>query len=177
MSSKTKSLRTVLAGMFLALALTLPFLTAQLPQLGHYLAPMHVPVLLCGFFCGPVWGLAVGFVAPLLRFFLFGMPPIFPTGIAMCFELAAYGFVSGALYKALPEKKPYIYVSLIGAMLAGRLCWGAVKAVLYGLGKSDFGVAAFVSGAFIDALPAIAVQIIIIPVLVMALKKYTYKQI
>ena len=165
----------LLSGMFLALCLTLPFLTAQLPQLGHYLAPMHIPVLLCGFFCGPVWGLAVGFTAPLLRFCLFGMPPLIPTGIAMCFELAAYGFVSGVLYKTLPDKKGYIYVSLIGAMLAGRLCWGAVRAALYGLGKSQFGIAAFVSGAFLDALPAIVIQIALIPVLVIALKKYTDK--
>ena len=106
MSSKHKNLRQlILAAMFLTLALALPFLTGQIPQVGSALCPMHIPVLLCGFFCGPWYALAVGLVAPLLRFALFGMPPLMPTGIAMCFELATYGFVSGLLYKLLPGKK------------------------------------------------------------------------
>ena len=121
MSSKHKNLRQlILAAMFLTLALALPFLTGQIPQVGSALCPMHIPVLLCGFFCGPWYALAVGLVAPLLRFALFGMPPLMPTGIAMCFELATYGFVSGLLYKLLPGKKVFTYVTLIAAMLAGR---------------------------------------------------------
>ena len=79
--------------MFLALAYVMPFLTGQIPQVGSMLCPMHIPVLLCGFFCGAPWGLAVGFVAPLLRSFTLGMPPMFPTAFCMAFELAAYGFV------------------------------------------------------------------------------------
>ena len=80
MSSKQKNLRRlILAAMFLALALALPFLTGQIPQVGSALCPMHIPVLLCGFFCGPWYALAVGLVAPLLRFALFGMPPLMPT--------------------------------------------------------------------------------------------------
>ncbi len=159
----------ILAAMFLALALVLPLLTGQIPQIGNALCPMHIPVLLCGFFCGPWYALAVGFIAPLLRFVLFGMPPIMPTGIAMCFELAAYGVVSGLLYKLLPRKKPYIYVSLIGAMLAGRIVWGAARVVLYGLRKSEFGWAAFLSGALLNAIPGIILQIVLIPILVMVL--------
>lgn len=132
---------------------------------------MHIPVLICGFFCGPWYGMAVGFIAPLLRFLLFGMPPIIPIGIAMSFELATYGFVSGFLYKLLPKKKPYVYVSLISAMLLGRIVWGVVRVILYGLGKSEFGWKAFVSGAFLNAVPGIILQIVLIPILVMALKK------
>ena len=100
-----KVYKMVLAAMFLALAMVLPFLTGQIPQIGSALCPMHIPVLLCGFFCGPWYALAVGFIAPLLRFLIFGMPPIMPTGIAMCFELATYGFMVGFLYKKLPKKK------------------------------------------------------------------------
>lgn len=98
------------AGMFLALALLLPFLTGQIPQIGNALSPMHIPVLLCGFVCGGPLGLVVGFIAPLLRYMLFGMPPIFPTGIAMAFELAIYGLAAGLLYKRLP-KKLHTYMS------------------------------------------------------------------
>lgn len=163
----------VLAAMLLALALVLPFLTGQLQQTGNMLCPMHIPVLICGFFCGPWYGLAVGFTAPLLRFALFGMPPLLPVGIPMSFELAAYGFTSGFLYRRLPKKKPYIYVSLIGAMLLGRAVWGTARVVLYGLGKSDFGWKAFVSGAFLNAIPGIILQIVLIPILVMVLSKNT----
>lgn len=171
MSSKQKIYRLILSAMFLAFALVLPFLTVQIPQIGSALCPMHIPVLLCGFFCGPWYALAVGFLSPLLRFFLFGMPPLMPTGIAMSLELATYGLISGILHKYLPKKKPYIYVSLLSAMLAGRVIWGAARAILYGMGKSEFGFAAFISGAFINAIPGIAVQIILIPALVMILDR------
>lgn len=173
MSSKKKIYKMVPAAMFLALSMVLPFLTGQIQQIGNALCPMHIPVLLCGFFCGPWYALAVGFIAPLLRFALFGMPSIMPTGIAMCFELATYGFMAGFLYKRLPKKKVFIYVALIGAMLCGRVVWGAARVVLFGLGQSEFGWAAFISGAFLNAIPGIIVQIVLIPVIVMALKKYT----
>ena len=85
------------AALFLALAMVLPFLTAQIPEIGSMLSPMHIPVLLCGFLCGWPWGLAVGFIAPPLRSVLFGMPAMFPGAAAMAFELATYGAVSGLL--------------------------------------------------------------------------------
>lgn len=161
----------VLAAFFLALALILPFISGQVQQLGNALCPMHFPVLLCGFFCGPWYGLAVGFVAPLLRFVMFGMPPVMPVGVAMCFELAAYGVVSGLLYRVLPRKKIFIYVSLIAAMITGRILWGAVRTLLYGLGQSEFGWTAFVAGAFTTAIPGIIIQLILIPVLVIVLTR------
>lgn len=174
MSSKQKSLRRlILAALFLALAFVLPFLTGQIPQIGSALCPMHIPALLCGFFCGPWYGLAVGAAAPLLRSLIYGMPPLMPTGIAMCFELAAYGFVAGLLYKVLPKKNGYIYVSLISAMLAGRVVWGIARVVLAGLTHSEFVWSAFLAGAFVNAVPGIILHILLVPTLVMALKKYT----
>lgn len=173
MSSKTKLYRMILAAMFLALALILPFLTGQIPEIGNALCPMHLPVLLCGFFCGPWYALTIGFAAPLLRFLIFGMPPLMPTGIAMCFELAGYGLAAGLLYQLLPKKKQYIYVSLIGSMIFGRIIWGTARAALYGVGKSEFGWSAFIAGAFLNAIPGIILQIVLIPILVIALEKYT----
>ena len=95
MKTKTSATRgIVLAALFLALAFVLPMITGHVPQVGNMLCPMHFPILLCGFVLGGPWGLAVGFVAPLLRSVLFGMPPMFPVAISMAFELATYGFVS-----------------------------------------------------------------------------------
>ena len=165
-----KLFQLVLAAMFLALAMVLPFLTGQVPQIGNMLCPMHIPVLLCGFFCGPWYGGVVGAVAPILRFALFGMPYIFPTGMAMCFELAVYGLVSGTLYRRLPKKIGNIYISLLAAMLAGRIMWGIVQVIIWGFGKSEFGWAAFLSGAFTTALPGIVLQIVLIPILVITVR-------
>ena len=163
--------RTALSAMLLALAVVLPLLTGQIPDIGNAFCPMHLPVFLCGFFCGPLWALCIGFIAPFLRFLIFGMPTIIPKGLAMAFELAAYGALAGLLYRILPKKKIFTFVSLLGAMIGGRLVWGAVSAVLYGfgLGKQSFGFHFFITESIVNALPGIAVQIVLIPALVMLL--------
>ena len=164
-------LKLTYSGVCLALCLVLPFLTGQIPQIGSKLLPMHIPVLLCGFLCGPVWGLAVGAIAPILRSLLFGMPPLFPTALAMAVELAAYGCFAGLFYKLLPKKTPYLYVALILAMIGGRLVWGLAMTVLMGVSGKGFTMAAFLAGAFINAWPGIILQLVLIPPVVAALKK------
>ncbi len=161
----------VYAGVCLALALLLPFLTGQLQTIGSALCPMHIPVLLAGFLCGPWWGLAVGVAAPLLRSALFGMPPLFPKAASMAFELAAYGLVSGLLYRALPKKPWGVWMALAAAMLAGRLVWGAVMTVFAGVSEISFGWAAFWTGGFAGAVPGIVLHLILIPPVVLALQK------
>ena len=174
MMSKNKPLfNTVLSALFLGIALVLPFLTGQVPQIGKSLCPMHIPVMLCGFFCGPWYAAAVGLIAPFLRFALFGMPAVVPDGVVMCAELAAYGITAALLYRALPQKKIFVYVSLIGSMIAGRIVWGGMRTLLYGLGKAPFGFSVFITVGFINALPGIVLQLILIPIIVMPLKKYT----
>ena len=164
-------LKLTYSGVCLALCLVLPFLTGQIPQIGSKLLPMHIPVLLCGFLCGPVWGLAVGAIAPILRSLLFGMPPLFPTATAMAFELAAYGLLAGLFYKLLPKKTPYLYVALILAMLGGRLVWGLAMTVLMSVAGKGLTLAAFWAGAFANAWPGIVLQLVLIPPVVAALKK------
>lgn len=159
----------ILAALFLALAYVLPFLTGQIPEIGAMLCPLHIPVLLCGFICGWPWGLVVGFVAPLFRSITLGMPVLFPTAVCMAFELAAYGFVAGLMHRKLPRKKPYIYCSLLTAMIIGRLVWGAAMFVCMGVSGGSFTFAAFLAGAITNAIPGIIVQIVLIPVLVMIL--------
>lgn len=160
----------VLAALSLALCLVLPFLTGQIPEIGSALSPMHIPVLLCGFICGPWYGAAVGFIAPILRNLIFGMPP-FPMNIPMAFELCTYGLVSGIMYGLLPKKPVFTYVSLIIAMLAGRAVWGVGRLILAGLQDSAFSMQMFMAGAFIDAVPGIICHIVLIPIIVIALEK------
>ena len=172
MKHKNNVRTMILAAMFLALSYVLPFFTGQIPQIGAMLCPMHIPVLLCGFICGWPWGLAVGLIAPLLRSLTLGMPPLFPTAVCMAFELAAYGAVAGLLHQVLPKKKRSIYLSLLAAMLAGRLVWGAAMLICLGVQGSSFSFSAFLSGAILNAIPGIIIQIILIPILVMVLDKY-----
>lgn len=161
----------VTAAVCLALCLLLPFLTGQIPQWGNMLSPMHIPVLLCGLLCGWPYATLVGFIAPALRFALFGMPPIFPTGVAMCFELAAYGVISSLMYRRLPRKKLSIYAALLIAMVGGRIVWGLMRWLIAGLAGSSFTFAMFLSGALLKAVPGIIVQIVLIPLLVMAIER------
>ena len=162
--------KLVFAAMCLALALVLPFLTGQIPEIGAALSPMHIPALLCGFICGPVWGGIVGAAAPLLRHVLFGMPPLM-AAIPMAFELAVYGISAGVLYRLLPKKVPFLYVALIGAMIDGRIMWGIVKLIMSVAQASEFTFAAFIAGAVTGAIPGIICHIILVPVIVLALKR------
>lgn len=170
-AKNTYVFRLTLGAICLALCMVLPFVTGQIPQIGSMLCPMHIPVLLCGFVCGPVYAAIVGAMAPVLRFALFGMPPIFPTGAAMCFELMAYGAVSGLMYRALPRRRSTVYAALIAAMLAGRAVWGVASAILLTASGAGFTFAAFIAGAFTNAIPGIIVHIVLIPVIVMALER------
>ena len=144
------------SALYLAIALVLPFLTGQIPEIGSMLCPMHIP--------------AVGFVSPLLRSLLFGMPTAY-TAAAMAFELAAYGAVSGILYRIFPRRNWSVYVTLIAAMIVGRLVWGGVQFMMAGLQHTVFDRSLFLAGAVTNALPGILVQIILIPILVITMEK------
>ena len=161
----------VLGAVCLSLCMVLPFLTGQIPELGSRLSPMHIPVLLCGFLCGWPMGMLVGLIAPPLRFLLFGMPPIFPTGVAMMAELCVYGASAGLLHRLLPGKTWGLYGSLLLAMLLGRLAWGMVQWVLLLAGAVEFSMQAFLMGAFLNAWPGIICHLLLIPPIVMGLRK------
>ena len=170
---KNKYLKSsVLAAMFLALGIVLPFLTGQIPQIGKMLLPMHIPAILCGLICGPVYGCAVGIIMPLLRSVIFSAPPIYPMAVAMAFELGTYGLVSGLLYKKTAKTNALsVYPALIGAMLAGRAVWGIVMCVLLGIGKSGFTFKMFFASAFVTALPGIVLQLLVIPFIIFIINK------
>ncbi len=163
--------KLTLAALFLALGLVMPFLTMQIPEIGGMLLPMHIPVLLCGFVCGWKYGLAVGFIVPLLRSVLWGMPPMLPKALAMAFELAAYGALTGILYKVLRGKRLSAYITLVVAMLGGRIVWGVAAFAIYSLLGNPFTWEIFISGAVLEALPGIILQFILIPPIILVLQK------
>lgn len=174
--NETKTQRPVqtlaMAAMLMAVGFVLPFFTGQIPQIGKMLCPLHLPVLLCGFLCGWKYGLAVGFVLPLLRSATLGMPSMFPTGIAMAFELAAYGFLAGFLYaRSRWQCVISLYRCLIAAMIGGRGAWAAARVILSGVSGQAFTWQMFLSGAFLTAIPGIILQLVFIPAVMVALDR------
>lgn len=172
MNKKKHILNLTLSAMFMAVGLLLPFLTGQIKQFGSMLLPMHIPVILCGLICGWKYGLGVGFILPLFRSYLFGMPRLFPDAISMAFELAAYGAVVGFIYGHSRWKCVVsLYRSMIIAMLSGRIVWGIVQVILLGLGENGFTLSMFIAGAFLNAIPGIILQLVLIPVIMITLNR------
>ncbi len=165
------TLRLSYAALCLALCMVLPFLTGQIPQIGKALGPMHIAVFLCGFLCGWPYGLLVGFVAPLLRSSISGVPVMFPDAVGMAFELATYGFLCGLLYKTLPKKTIMIYVTLLASMVGGRIVWGVARFILAGLSHTSFPFSVFLAGAVTSAVPGILLHILLVPLIILAMKK------
>lgn len=162
----------ILSAMFLAIGLVLPLLTGQIQQIGNMLLPMHFPVFLCALICGWKHGLAVGFIMPLMRSFVFSMPPMYPAAIAMSFELLTYGLVAGFLYERSSwQCTRALYRSLIAAMLAGRTVWAVAQIVLLGIAGNTFTAQMFLAGAFINAIPGIILQLVLIPAIMVALNR------
>jgi len=172
MSNKTKTM--TLASMFIAIGLVLPTLvTMHIPEIGRMLLPMHLPVLFCGLICGRRYGFIVGFILPLVRSFIFGLPVFFPNAIAMVFELATYGFIIGFIYNhIIPQKNILsLLVSLVSAMVAGRVIWGTAMVTLLGLSGGYFTWQLFIAGAFFNALPGIILQLVLIPAIMITLDR------
>ena len=170
--SRLSLMRLTATAMCLALAMVLPFLTGQLRELGQALSPMHLPVFLAGMLCGWQYGLVCGLVAPLLRSLCFGMPALIPHAVGMAVELAGYGFLSGLLLRLLPKRLPFVYLSLVSAMIFGRVAGGLFKLVMLGIGWiKEYSIALFWSGYVIGTLPGMLLQILLIPFIVIALRR------
>ncbi len=167
-----------LSAMFLSMGLILPFFTSQIEEIGSALLPLHLPVMLCGLICGPVYGAAVGFILPFMRSVLFSMPRIYPDAVYMAAELFSYGLIIGLVYLILKKKNTLtVYISLISAQIAGRIVWGTVKAILLGIGGEAFMLKAFFVGGFVNALPGIILQLILIPIIMLLIKRKKSTQV
>lgn len=176
--TKDKNIRKlVLSAMMLAIGMLLPLLTMQIKEIGDTLLPMHLPVMICGAVCGGGYGLVVGTALPFMRSFIFGMPPMYPQAVWMACELAAYGLCMGIL--CCPKGAPglgRIYLSLITSMIVGRVVWATAKIVLLMSTPHPFTFNAFIAGGFVDALPGIVLQLILVPAIVIIINKYSNVQ-
>ena len=111
----------------------------------------------------------MGLVSPLLRFLIFTKPPM-PTALAMAIELCVYGLIAGLMYKLLPKKNPFIYVSLIVSMIVGRIAGGAAMFVISGIKGTGYTMTTFFTSYFVNAIPGIILHIVLVPLVIIALK-------
>ncbi len=169
-SDMTNVTKCAVTAVCMALCVVLPMALHAIPNAGILLSPMHIPVLLCGLVCGWPFGLFCGLAGPALSCFTTGMPAvgILPT---MMLELALYGLISGLLLRFV--RTAYLladlYISLLSAMLAGRILTGAARALIFTSGTYSWK--AWATGYFISSFPGIILQLILLPILYIALQR------
>lgn len=162
--------RAVLTAASIALCVVLPLAFHAIPNAGNIFLPMHIPVLLCGLLCGWQYGLFCGVTGPLLSSVLTAMPPaaVLP---GMVTELAVFGVVTGFMMKIIHTKRLFadLYISLITAVLLGKVISGVAKAFIFAAG--EYSMTAWVSASFVTAWPGLLLQLALVPAVVAALEK------
>ena len=162
--------KSIITAVCIALCVVLPQAFHAIPNAGSIYCPMHMPVLLCGLICGWQYGLLCGIAGPLVSALITGMPPaaVLP---GMLVECAAYGALTGLMMQLVHTKKVYpdLYISLLVAMLGGRIISGIAKALIFSAGS--YSMTAWVTGSFVTSLPGIIVHLVLIPSIVYALMK------
>ena len=161
--------RLVLTALCAALCVVLPMAFHAFPGGGNVFLPMHIPVLLCGLMCSWPYGLVCGLLGPAISSLLTQMPPaaFLPS---MMIECATYGCVAGAMMELVRTKKVYLdlYISMITAMILGRVVAGFAKAWILAPGTPIF---AWVTTSLVEGIPGIVIQLMLIPTIVYALQR------
>lgn len=168
--------KIILAALYIALGLVLPFVFHAVPSGGTIFLPMHIPVILAGLTIGVLYSVLVGLLTPILSFFLTNMPTsvVLP---GMTLELITYALACSLLIKVIKTKYSYlnVYLTLIIAMLLGRAVSGLTNAFIFQAGTYTFKT--WVSLSFVTAIPGIIIQLVLIPNLYVLFKKYLLKDI
>ena len=171
MTTMTSAKRTTLCAVCIALCYVLP-IAFHAVGLGSVLSPMHIPVLLCGLICGGGAGLICGLVGPVLSSLLSGMPPMMML-VRMIPELGVYGLVAGIVMKKLHtgSNAKDVYISLVAAMIVGRIVGGIATTVFFAVTSGVYSLGLWFTSYFIESVPAIAIHLVLVPILVFSLQK------
>lgn len=168
--------RLCFAAIMLSVGILLPMAFHTIPNGGAIFAPMHLPVFIAGFLCGPTYGAIVGLLCPLMSCLFTGMPAVafLPNMMA---ELLVYGTASGLFFRIIKTGKfiPDVLLTLIFSMLLGRIVGGCVAYLLFlGGTRSEYSWAIFFTGYFVTCWPAIVIQVLLVPTIVTLAKKYRF---
>ena len=162
--------KSIITAVCIALCYVIPLMFHGIQNAGNIFCPMHIPVFICGLICGWQYGLLCGIAGPALSSALSGMPPaaILPS---MMVELAAYGTAAGLMMKLVRTKSTYadLYISLIVAIVCGRVLAGLAKALIFARGS--YSMSAWIAGSVVTSWPGTVIQLVFIPTIVFALMK------
>ncbi|MCL1862694.1 MAG: ECF transporter S component [Defluviitaleaceae bacterium] len=167
--------RLIVTAMLIALCVVLPMAFHSIPRAGSIILPMHIPVLLAGLICGWKFGLLAGVLGPFLSASLTGMPPLGGVAELMMIELGIYGLVSGVVMHFIHTRRASfdLYISLIAAMLVGRVVAGIGQYAYFfsGMEGESYTWALWTASYFVTSLPGIVIQLAFVPSVVMALER------
>lgn len=162
--------KSIITAVCIALCYVIPLMFHGIQNAGNIFCPMHIPVFICGLICGWQYGLLCGIAGTALSSALSGMPPvaILPS---MMVELAAYGTAAGLMMKLVRTKSTYadLYISLIVAIVCGRVLAGLAKALIFARGS--YSMSAWIAGSVVTSWPGTVIQLVFIPTIVFALMK------
>ncbi len=156
------SRKIALTSFFLALGIVLPTLFHQFALAGRIFLPMHIPVFLAGIFAGPLSGIVVGALSPVISFFLMGMPPSYAVPL-MAIELSVYGVTIGLLCRV---RRVPLVLALVISMILGRIGFALGLVILGQFVNLPYGLSAFLKVSFVTGLPGIVLQVVLIPAIV-----------
>lgn len=170
MRKMTTVKKSIITAVCIALCYVIPLMFHGIQNAGQIFCPMHIPVFICGLICGWPYGLLCGIAGPALSSALSGMPPIAMLP-SMMVELAVYGVAAGLMMKLVHTKNTYadLYISLIVAIICGRVLAGVAKALIFA--KGSYTIATWVAGSVVTSWPGTVIQLVFIPSIVFALMK------
>ena len=163
--------KLIVCALCVALCYVLP-VVFHMVGLGTIFSPMHIPVLLCGLVCGGWYGLLCGLLGPVLSSIVSGMPPAIML-VRMIPELMAYGLVTGLGMRFIRTGSLLgdSYISMVIAMILGRVVGGVATAVYYAVTSGTYSFALWGATYFVESLPGILAQLVVIPAVVFTLEK------
>ncbi|HIV99214.1 MAG TPA: ECF transporter S component [Candidatus Ornithospirochaeta avicola] len=160
----------VFSALIVALMLTLPLIFHAIPNGGKLFSPLHLPAFLSGFILSPAFALLSTIVGLFLSALLTGMPAPFMLP-QMAAELMCYALFTCFLFRFIRTRYVLadIYIALFASMIAGRAVAGILNALIFSRG--EYSLLIWFTSYFVSTLPAMILQLAVIPPLVIALIK------
>jgi len=156
------------AAILLAIGIWLPTVFHMVGQGGAIWLPMHWSILLGGYYLPIGYAVLLGFLTPALSALITGMPPA-PLHYFIMLELGALGGTIAWLRRKNPEA---IYGPLLAGMLASRVfrLVGSLAGVMFF--SLPLSMKDVMFSVFVLALPGIALQWLLLPLLVRRLRQH-----
>lgn len=162
--------KTVLCAACTALCVALSAAFLALPGGGRLYRALYVPIIMCALVCGWKWGIACSVTGLLMSVLMVGSPSVALIPIAFA-ECVVYALISGNMIRIIKSERTRerCTASLALALPAGVIAGGFTGAFIYSEGIA--AVASWVIVYFAAGLPALVIELVLIPSLYCALEQ------